>query len=209
MEATFNPSVAVSNLFDLPASVKTPPKKQPKITAKDCEYYSHRLDLQIKESSNCYGLHQPVQIRYFSEDKVFKTANENKLNRHTHLIFDPFTLFAETAGSFVFLSKVCDYLVLVDAVPYAPLIPHKTAIIHFLNYFQIVPDFIVFAPHGLKDRSLENSKIRLLNKYENKAHEIKECHPRSKIKRIIETELRILEKEMETIDKLIALKQIR
>jgi hypothetical protein len=209
MEATFNPSVAISNLFDLPAAVKTPPRKQPKVTAKDCLFYSHRLDLQIKESSNCFGLHQPIQIRYFSEEKIFKTANENKLNRHSHLVFDPFDLTAETAGSFLFLAKICGYLVFVDTVPYAPLVPHKTAVLQFMNFFQIIPDFTVFAPHGLKDRSLENSKIRLSNKFENKKHELKDCHPRSKIKRIIEAELLVIEKEIETIDKLIALKQIR
>lgn len=208
MEATLSPSIQLANLFDLPAATANPPRKQPSVSEESCARYASRLDLIIKESNNYSSLFQYVQMFYCPTEKIFSTTLEKKSGRHTRLIFDPFSLTAETAGEFLFLSRVHGYLFFTDSIPYSPLVPHNLAVLQFLNYFGIIPDFVIAAPFGLTSRGIKTSIERLQFKVGLLEHELNDCHPRAKLKKKIAADIQVLNCDLEALDHAAALMQI-
>ena len=202
MDASLNPSVRLADLFGLWSLDKTP-KAQPVLTEDDCSHYAVRVALLNEESNNHLNIFQPTKINFCNKLKVFTCGYKNP---HTQLVFDPFTMFAKTGKDFVFLSRFCDYLVFCDAVPYPPHVPHQSAILHFLNYFSIVPDYTVACPFGLS--RIDESISRLESKLNLSRYEVEDCHPRSKIKKILNEEIKILACEIEKLKHVLALSKI-
>jgi hypothetical protein len=208
MDANQNPSIKLANLFGFDAATNKVPIKQPKITIKDCVRYAARIDYLARESNNHLSLFQPIQIDFCKTRKVFKTLSETKENPHTQLSFDPFEFKATTGKDFLFLSRISDYLIFNDAVPYAPYVPHKAAVLNFLNYFHIVPDYVVASPFGLTQSALDQSIRRFQASLDILEYEISDYCPRSKMKKIVESEIEFLVCELEKLKHISALSKI-
>jgi len=209
VEVTHSASIQLANLFDLPAATANPPRMQPCVSEESCARYASRLDVIIKESNNYSALFRYLQMFYCPTDKIFSDTLEKKARNHTRLVFDPFSLTAETAGEFLFLSRVHGYLFFTDSIPYSPLVPHNVAVLQFLNYFGIVPDFVIASPFGLTSRGIKTSIERLQFKVGMLEHELNDCHPRAKLKKEIAADIQVLNCDLEALDHAAALIDIR